>query len=67
MPFQTPTDLSLIFPPFRRLAVEKMDGDPSIQFVEVHLVDSVLEPGIFGLQSLDRFFVKAFLVNVAVA
>src|SRR5262249_16239833 len=52
-------------PPFRSLPVEERDIDAAVDLVQVHGVDSALEPGVLGLESSDGVIVEPLFVRVA--
>ena len=55
----------LLFAPLGRHLVEERAVYTSIEFVEIHRVDTVAEPLVFALEPLNRFFVIAPLIGVA--
>jgi hypothetical protein len=54
----------LLAPPVRHSIVEGR-AHQSVELVDIHGVDAVLKPPVFGLMALDRFLVLVAFVGVA--
>jgi hypothetical protein len=64
-----PLDLALaamlFLPPLVRHLLEERRVYHPIELVDVHGVNAIVQPVVFGLMAPDRFFVVAALVGVA--
>ncbi|MDE0865251.1 MAG: hypothetical protein OSA98_15780 [Rubripirellula sp.] len=47
--------------------VKELSGDSSIQLIDVHLVDAVLQPLVLGLEPFDGLVVEQLFVKMALA
>ena len=56
--------LLLFGAPLRCLAVEEVGVDPTIELVDVHCINTVLQTIVLGLNPSDRVFVVLLLVAV---
>ena len=65
VPFDLALAAVLLLAPFGRHLVEEVAVDAPVELVDVHGVDAVAEPVVFGPEPLDRLLVLAPLVGVA--
>jgi hypothetical protein len=67
VPLDVAQDRSLLLPPFCRLAVVEAGVDPTVELVQVHGVDAVLEPLVLALEVGYGLVMEPLLVFVALA
>jgi hypothetical protein len=65
VPFDLPLAAILLLAPLVRHSIVEGRIHQTVELVDIHGVDAILKPLVFGLMALDRFLVLAALVGVA--
>ncbi|MCX7310138.1 MAG: hypothetical protein NTV56_00010 [Alphaproteobacteria bacterium] len=65
VPFDGLKAHKLFSTPLVRHLVEERRVDQAVELVDIHGIDALLKPPVFGLLALDRLFVFPALISVA--